>query len=138
MKIKLTNAPKPTRMLDIIEGKGLELLRSDDGRVMVRVPFPGVKAVELDQTAIKGIVQTLNKTVPMGDRPEEVFARSASIDAEGNLTARFQDKERARSVEFTVQDREDMIGFLDSVLDSWTEYSQALFDAESQSEKTEE
>jgi len=134
IKVKLTNAPKPTRMLDVIEAKGLELLRGENGDVMVRIPFPGVKAVELDRKGIEGIMAVLNKEVPMGDSPQEVFARSASVDSEGNLTARFSDKERARSVEFTAGDRQDIMSFLSSVHQTWNDYEGMLLDAEKTAE----
>jgi len=130
MKINLNATVKPTRMIDIINSKCISMERANDGTVKVVVPFPGCKAVEMTRDDMYEISLVLQRTVPMGDGIADTFERTASINKDGTLTARFEEKDRARSVEFTMQDREDIIALFEQLSSDWDAHVAAFEAAE--------
>lgn len=134
IKIKIGGQARAVRVIDVLHQNGVSMERDESGTMMMELRFPGVAPVKLTEGGIQSMIDTLGRDVRQGDNPEDVFDRSASINAEGTLVARFSDKERARSVELTAQDREDVSGFLQALVADWNEHEAAFAQAEAEIE----
>jgi hypothetical protein len=123
MKINLNAVVTAPKVIDHVLAKGLSMERGDNGEVVLKVHFPGVRPVAMTRSDMAAIGRTLARTVPMGEGVADTFARTASINRDGGLVARFEEKERARSVEFTAEDREDILGLFSQLNSDWDSFA---------------
>jgi hypothetical protein len=122
MKINLNASVVAPKVIDHVLSKGLSMERVD-GEVTLKIHFPGVRPVSMTRSDMAAIGRTLARTVPMGDGIADTFSRTASINKDGGLTARFEDKDRARSVEFTSEDREDILNLFSQLNADWDSFA---------------
>lgn len=134
IKLKIGAQAKAVKVRDVIEQNGVSLCRNEFGEVAMELRFPGVAPVVLSENEMWSIRETLRRDVRQGDRACDVFDRSASIDSEGNLEARFSDKERARAVRLSAIDREEVGDFLSALLADWGEHQAEFEKAEQEIE----
>lgn len=131
-RIRIGKVEKPASLAKEIESAGFGFGRNADGELVLTVKFPGVDAMDLTREDLGMIVDRLDRPSPNGHGPGAVFARSATEDPDGGMTAKFSDEKRARSVNFTAEDRADVAMLLEAHLDAWEDYTRQLNEVESQ------
>lgn len=132
-KIQIGKTTGPRSIKDQIVDAGVEFTRDDDGNSVLVVKFPGVDSMEFSRESLARVVETLDAWMP-GDDPGSVFARTATEDPDGSLTAKFSDAKRSRSVTFSREDRADVAILLESWADQWIEFEARLNAVESDEE----
>lgn len=108
-KIAIGKAVAAISLTDKVIDAGHSFKRAEDGEGWAfTVDLPGVKTQELSRDDLSTIVEVLSAEDPQGDSPGAVFARTATVDNEGNLSARFSDSKGSRTVTVPAADRDSL------------------------------
>lgn len=125
MKVTISNVnPDPT-VREQIEGSGLELAKSEDGRLAVKLGFPKVAALPFSLADCILMVGTLRRETPEGASPGAVFAQTARLeDTDGGpvLVGQFSREKRARKVSIPVDQLGDVAGLFEAVISKWIDW----------------
>lgn len=122
--VKIGNGtPAPANVVDSTRRNGVAFGR-EDGEWCIGHNFDGIAQVVMDQGNHQAFIATLIEVagLPSGESPAEVFARTVTVDSEGNITGRFSDKPRARSITIP---RSEIQSFIDLMIErdhSWSHY----------------
>lgn len=130
MKIRIGKNRGPVSLAKQVEAEGFAFGRRDDGECILSVKFPGVETLEMTQEDIGLIISILDRPAIEGNGPGAVFARTATEDSEGRLTAKFSEATRSRSVSFSREDRSEVADLLRHHLNAWGDYKKRLIQAE--------
>lgn len=129
-KIKIGKAAPSASFVAAVRDAGYEFGRNENGETEITVNFPGVSPVELTQDQLGCLVEVIGRTTPQGSDPAAVFERSATEDPAGNLSARFSDEKRSRSVSIPSEERGKLTELLSDLYSNWSEYTAELEEAE--------
>jgi|MudIll2142460700_1097286.scaffolds.fasta_scaffold228305_1 hypothetical protein len=117
-------APAPVGVVQATEQAGPGLARAEDGTYLMVLTFPGVAPVIIPPEGVENMIAALVQAadLDMTDRADRVFARNLVVDAEGNVTSKFSDAPRARSLTIPRAEIVAMISLLEERLDKYDEH----------------
>ena len=122
---------------DAVREAGISFYVRDDGEAVFRLKFPGQTARDFCVEDLELISAVLDRPTVEGSDPGAVFARSASEDSEGNLTARFSDEKRSRSIEIPSSERENVTNLCRGLMVQVPELEQRWSEAQKQADSDE-
>ncbi len=133
VKIQIGKAKKTeVSKREQIEDAGFGFQRNDQGEMSISIKFPGIDTLNFTRKDLGIVIDRLDAPTIEGSGPGASFARSASEDPNGNLTAKFSEEKRARSVSFSPSDRHEIADLLTGLLKSWDDYAAALIEKEAE------
>jgi len=133
--IAISLVSRPQSLTEQIRAKGVSFgPREEDGVMCVTLNVPGVAPVTVDQEDLTLIVSTLDRHDIADETPGAVFSRSATVDGEGNLSAKLSDAKRSRSLHVPASERENLANFLVQVRESFADFQRQYDDAQDTSD----
>ena len=133
-RIKIGKVQNSITLVQQIADAGYDFTRNEEGETTLLMSFPGVAPVALTHGQILNLAETVDAPTPQGSDPAAVFARSAQEDPEGNLSARFSDVARSRSVSIPFAERGALASLLSDLAGDWADYTEQLESAEAAGE----
>ena len=89
-----------------IMGEPISMTRDALGNPLVSIKVPGYERMEFTPEGISTMASLLERSVPEGDEPHQVAARSMlGFGPDGDLSIRFSDAPRSRTLTLSPNDR---------------------------------
>lgn len=101
----------------------------DTGTTLLTLSIPGVAPVSTDRDGLGLLAEIIGQSTHKGDSPAAVFARTCSEDAEGNLTGRFSEQKKSRSVTIPASERTKLATLLTNLHGDWDDFEAQLAEA---------